>query len=60
MSSTTEMQIAAPDQKAVVLKFHPLVRIAHWVNVFTVLALSLSGLSIYWASPVVKNIHRRR
>ena len=31
-----------------------MVRLAHWVNIPTLLVLSLSGLSIYWAAPVIK------
>ena len=40
--------------KRVVLKFHPLVRIAHWTNIIALIGLCASGLSIYWASPVFK------
>ena len=41
------------DKKAIVFKFHPLVRWAHWLSIPTILALTTSGLSIYWASPVI-------
>ena len=47
-----EVELAADLSKPVILKFHPLIRIAHWSNVFILIALILSGLSIYWASPV--------
>jgi len=36
----------------VVRRHHPLVRCSHWLNVPILLGLVLSGLSIYWASPV--------
>ena|SRR5579863_5545121 len=32
-----------------------LVRCSHWLNVPILLGLILSGLSIYWASPVYQN-----
>jgi thiosulfate reductase cytochrome b subunit len=38
----------------IITKHHLLVRIAHWTNIPTSLGLVLSGLSIYWASPVIK------
>lgn len=36
----------------VVRKHHWLVRLSHWLNIPILLMLGLSGLSIYWASPV--------
>jgi len=36
----------------IVPKHHPLVRLTHWINVPLLIGLTLSGLSIYWASPV--------
>jgi thiosulfate reductase cytochrome b subunit len=33
-------------------KHHALVRITHWLNIPFLLGLTISGLSIYWASPV--------
>ncbi len=36
----------------VVRKHHWLVRLTHWLNIPILLGLALSGLSIYWASPV--------
>ncbi len=38
--------------RAVVVKHHVLVRLTHWLNIPILLGLILSGLSIYWASPV--------
>jgi thiosulfate reductase cytochrome b subunit len=38
--------------RRVVVKHHALVRLAHWANVPLLLGLIVSGLSIYWASPV--------
>src|SRR5499425_1298531 len=39
----------------VVRRHHLLVRWTHWLNVPILLGLILSGLSIYWASPVYKH-----
>ena len=39
----------------VVRRHHLLVRWSHWLNVPLLLGLILSGLSIYWASPVYKH-----
>ncbi len=36
----------------VVRKHHWLVRLTHWLNIPILLGLALSGLSIYWASPI--------
>jgi len=35
-------------------KHHLLVRLAHWLNIPLLLGLTLSGISVYWASPVFK------
>ena len=43
---------AAPPGVRVVRKHHLLVRISHWLNVPILLGLIISGISIYWASPV--------
>ena len=39
-------------ERLVVVKHHALVRLSHWLNVPILFALTVSGLSIYWASPV--------
>ena len=39
----------------VVRRHHLLVRWTHWLNVPILLGLILSGVSIYWASPVYKH-----
>jgi hypothetical protein len=39
----------------VVRRHHVLVRCSHWLNVPILLGLILSGLSIYWASPVYQH-----
>src|SRR5215475_11809029 len=39
----------------VVRRHHLLVRWSHWLNVPLLLGLILSGLSIYWASPVYQH-----
>ena len=46
---------SAPESEAgalVVRRHHLLVRCSHWLNVPILLGLMLSGMSIYWASPV--------
>jgi thiosulfate reductase cytochrome b subunit len=40
------------DERLIVIKHHALVRLSHWLNVPILFALVVSGLSIYWASPV--------
>src|SRR5262249_23651126 len=39
----------------VVRRHHLLVRWSHWLNVPILLGLIVSGLSIYWASPVYRH-----
>ena len=39
----------------VVKKHHLLVRLSHWLNVPLLLGLILSGISIYWASPIYQH-----
>ena len=39
----------------VVSKHHLLVRWSHWLNIPILLGLILSGMSIYWASPVYQH-----
>ena len=53
-------QVAAstPERQAgvlVVRRHHLLVRCSHWLNVPILLGLILSGISIYWASPVYQH-----
>jgi thiosulfate reductase cytochrome b subunit len=38
-----------------VRKHHLLVRVSHWVNIPLLLGLILSGISIYWASPIYQH-----
>jgi thiosulfate reductase cytochrome b subunit len=52
MSSAAE---ELPAAEPVLAKHHALVRVAHWANVPILLGLILSGLSIYWASPVYRH-----
>ena len=42
----------------VVRRHHLLVRCSHWLNVPILPVLILSGLSIYWASPVISKVRR--
>jgi hypothetical protein len=45
-----------PEQGVLVVrKHHFLVRWSHWLNVPILLGLILSGISIYWASPVYQH-----
>ena len=49
---------STPESEAgvlVVRRHHLLVRCSHWLNVPILLGLILSGLSIYWASPVYQH-----
>jgi hypothetical protein len=39
----------------VVKRHHLLVRWSHWLNVPILLGLILSGISIYWASPIYQH-----
>jgi thiosulfate reductase cytochrome b subunit len=41
--------------RRVVHRHHALVRVTHWLNVPLLLGLIMSGLSIYWASPVFRH-----
>ncbi|HET9792951.1 MAG TPA: cytochrome b/b6 domain-containing protein [Thermoanaerobaculia bacterium] len=41
--------------RTIVVQHHALVRISHWLNIPILLMMILSGLSIYWASPVLKH-----
>jgi thiosulfate reductase cytochrome b subunit len=46
---------ASQARALVVRKHHILVRISHWLNIPLLLGLMLSGLSIYWASPIFQH-----
>jgi thiosulfate reductase cytochrome b subunit len=48
---------ALPERRGVLVakKHHLLVRWSHWLNVPILLGLILSGISIYWASPVYQH-----
>jgi thiosulfate reductase cytochrome b subunit len=39
----------------VVMRHHILVRLSHWLNAPLLLGLILSGISIYWASPIYQH-----
>jgi hypothetical protein len=39
----------------VVKRHHILVRYSHWLNIPLLLGLILSGISIYWSSPVYQH-----
>lgn len=53
--SPREEEAPPEETRTVVVQHHPLVRISHWLNVPILLMMILSGLSIYWASPVLKH-----
>lgn len=57
MATTTVGAMAAAPEAArpVVQKHHWLVRWTHWLNIPLLLGMGLSGLSIYWASPVYQH-----
>ena len=46
---------ATQPRALIVRKHHLLVRISHWLNIPLLLGLILSGISIYWASPVYQH-----
>jgi thiosulfate reductase cytochrome b subunit len=50
--TTVPLPVTAPDERLVVAKHHALVRISHWLNFALLIGFVLSGLAIYWASPV--------
>jgi thiosulfate reductase cytochrome b subunit len=55
MSATTAETVPRAKADAAVpvaVKHHALVRLTHWANVVLLSGLIVSGLSIYWASPV--------
>src|ERR1700747_2319280 len=61
LSTLTENEPIAtstfPEKRGVLVarKHHLLVRWSHWLNVPILLGLILSGISIYWASPVYQH-----
>lgn len=46
---------ASKPRALVVRRHHLLVRISHWLNIPLLLGLILSGISIYWASPIFQH-----
>jgi thiosulfate reductase cytochrome b subunit len=48
------------EERAVVPKHHALVRITHWANIPLLAGMIFSGLSIYWAAPVLKHAPDRQ
>jgi len=52
-TTTVEALPVRDEARPVVAKHHALVRVTHWLNIPLLLGLTLSGLSIYWASPVL-------
>jgi hypothetical protein len=58
LGETRATATSAPDCRVgvrAVRRHHLLVRCSHWLNVPILLGLILSGLSIYWASPVYQH-----
>jgi len=51
----TAADTAGFSTQRVVAKHHILVRITHWLNIPLLLGLGLSGLSVYWASPIFQH-----
>ena len=54
-SQATENSAAKGPATPIVRKHHVLVRWSHWFNVPILLGLIVSGMSIYWASPVYQH-----
>jgi hypothetical protein len=46
---------ASKPRALVVRRHHFLVRISHWLTIPLLLGLTLSGISIYWASPIYQH-----
>jgi thiosulfate reductase cytochrome b subunit len=58
MSATEVISTSAvPEQSGVLVarRHHLLVRWSHWLNIPILLGLILSGISIYWASPIYQH-----
>ena len=58
LSCGEPMTTGAPASKPRVLivrRHHLLVRISHWLTIPLLLGLILSGISIYWASPIYQH-----
>ena len=53
-SNSTSTLLAQPGV-LVVKRHHVLVRLSHWLNVPLLLGLVLSGISIYWSSPIYQH-----
>jgi thiosulfate reductase cytochrome b subunit len=51
---TTDARASKP-RALVVRRHHLLVRISHWLTIPLLLGLILSGISIYWASPIYQH-----
>src|ERR1700677_4926948 len=53
----TKSRSTVPQQQPVLVvkRHHLLVRWSHWLNVPILLGLILSGISIYWASPIYQH-----
>src|SRR5258707_2466510 len=47
--------VSAPPRVRLVRKHHLLVRVSHWLNVLLLAGLIVSGISIYWASPIYQH-----
>ena len=55
MSARAERVSGALPLRRVVVKHHALVRLSHWLLLPVLFSLIASGLSIYWASPVLEH-----
>jgi thiosulfate reductase cytochrome b subunit len=53
--TTTTGARASKPRALVVRRHHLLVRVSHWLTIPLLLGLILSGLSIYWASPIYQH-----
>ncbi len=55
IQSDATSTLPEPANVLVVKRHHILVRWSHWLNVLLLLGLILSGISIYWASPIYQH-----
>lgn len=47
--------VSTPPRVRLVRKHHLMVRVSHWLNVLLLAGLIVSGISIYWASPIYQH-----
>ena len=51
----SRLETSPPSTVRLARKHHLLVRVSHWLNVLLLAGLIVSGISIYWASPIYRH-----